>query len=255
MKMNGIVSVDVEARRSPPNLFGVTGRKMGSVKAGRKVAWTETKNNWAHIESNKWIPVYAIDSYMPGPPDIRPIPYGKIKYVRHHIEMPISEQNRGSFAIVRVYAEPKADKPHSIFPTSSFIRSVKAINTPRGFQWLYEHDDNKFFGANYDDGSGYRVPTQGIFSGNLVRVLEEKDGFSRLDGIVGELPAGMTFLTNPELVHYCWCVDYSGQPIPPPGGVAYHPVLNPMGMKGSIVNGKTQDKIWVENKWLKDISE
>lgn len=248
--MIGRTKVAIQTRRRPG-----TSWTMGKLRAETLVEWTVSENGWLQIDSNRWIPAQAVRVIGELPP-ITPGPFldGDIRMVRFHSEMPEGDQNRCSFGIVRVYAHPKADKPHSIFPSKPYMDSIQWINTARAFSWMFEHNDNKFFGANYDDGSGYRIPAQGVFMGNLVRVLKEENGFSQLEGIIGSIPAGMTYLTNPELIHICWCVGKFGQTIPPPCGAAYMPVVNPSGMRGANVGGEIQTEIWIENKWLRKIS-
>jgi len=246
--MIGRVKTAVQSRRGP----GISWL-MGRVPAGMLVEWSVSQTGWLRIERNKWIPAYAVNVIGELPPPLPPVILdGCIRMVRWHFEMPEEERNYGSFGIVRLYAHPKADKPHSIFPDNNFINSVKAINTTQGFQWLFEHNDTKFFGSHFD-GSPYGIPAQGVFHGNLVRVLKEQGNFSQLEGIIGSIPIGMTHLTNPELIHFCWCVDGFGHAIAPPGGMAYMPVVTPTGMKGSNVGGEIQTEIWIESRWLKDI--
>lgn len=225
---------------------------MGRIFAETLVEWIVSENGWLQIARNRWIPAYSVIVLGDLPP-VPPISLdGCIRMVRFHSEMPEAERNYGSFGIVRVYAHAKADKPHSLYPDNNFINSVKAINTLKGFQWLYEHNNTKFFGSHFDEGL-YGIPAQGVFMGNLVRVLKTQNNFSQIEGIIGSIPAGMTYLTHPELIHFCWCVDGNGQTVPPPGGMAYHPVVNPTGMKGSNVGGEIQTEIWIENKWLKAV--
>lgn len=244
--MQGKMLTSVEARGSAPNIFGMMGAKVGiTVRAGKLVAWTESSRGWVRIGERSWVPLKSV-SVMAEVPSL----LGNIRRVRFHSEMPEEDQNRGSFGIVRVYAHPKADKPHSIKLDSAYVNSIKAINSSAAFRWLFEHDNTKNFGSHFY-GAGYSIPTQGIFMGNQVRVLRTQGNFSQLDGIVGKIPVGMNYFTNPELIHFGWCVGKDGKTISPPCMMAFMPVVNPTGMSGAISGGAAQTEIWIENKWLR----
>jgi hypothetical protein len=250
--MKGLVIVSVEARRSPPNIFGIAGPKMGKVWVGIPVQWTETTRGWVRVEFNKWIPAWAVRIVedIPTPPVIIPTD-GNIRKVRWHSEMPDELQNRGSFGIVRVYAHAKADKPHSLYPEDYQLQHIFDMNSQAAVRWMVGENNTKDPMARID--GVYSIPTQGVYMGNFVKVLREENGFSEIEGMSVIPPAvECSPFSHPESWHFMYCVGRKGQTINPPCGVAFFPVINPRGWKGGTVGGDAQTEIWIESKWLKE---
>ena len=250
--MIGKVKATIQARRSPPNILGIAGPKMGIIGAGTFVQWIETSRDWVRIGDRSWIPMRAVMviDEIPKPPVVVP-PGGNIRMVIFHIEMPEEFQNRGSFGIVKVYAHAKSDKPHSITPDSTQLQRIYSMNTPTAMQWMIGQENTRDPMARDEFGKVW-IPTQGVYMGNYVKVLREQGGFCQIEGM-SAIPSASDCspYTHPWLWHFMWCVAKDGKTINPPCGVAFFPVINPIGWRGANVGGENQTEIWIESKWLR----
>ena len=247
----GIVNQNSRTRNRP----GFPSWDMGLILKGTQVQIYDTFGNWTRIflKPSKWILSAMIDiigEELPTEPPV--VPLGSLYLLREHSQLPVEEINYGSFGILKLYAEPAAQKPHSITLSNSWLEYIREINTTAGFQWIFEHNDTKFFGSHLD-GEDYKIPTQGVFHKNYVRTTGDAvRDFHEVQGLGGYPPDStkINYFTRPDLVHFCWCVGKDGKTIPPPCGQAFFPVINPAGMQGSNVAGHVQTKIWIPDRYL-----
>jgi hypothetical protein len=221
-----------------------------------------------------WISASAAMVYVP--PSEPPPLHADSKRLKFHSQIE-SGANYSSFGIVPFSATIRFNKPHSIILDEEILNLYRQLqsqayydanipnypcdnpevkNTPwqsvdpeASFRWLFEHDDNKFYGAHYENT--YRIPAQGCFGGNLVSIIKSENGSSQIAGITrAKLPTVDQLYNRPDLVHFCWCVGGDGRTINPPCKSAFVPVLNPVGMRGVTNALDQQTEIWIENKWL-----
>jgi hypothetical protein len=225
---------------------------------------------------NWWISANAAIPLTYAPP-VEPPPLGNnCQRLRFHSQI-AEGANYGSFGIVPFSATSRFNKPHSVIldhqvlelyrdlQSQAFydaniqnypcdnpeIRNVagQPVDPVASFQWLFEHGDNKFYGAHYENT--YRIPAQGCFGGNQVSVLKTEKGSKQIAGVTAtKLPAIDQLYNRPDLVHFCWCVGTDGRTLNPPCKSAFVLVLNPVGMQGVTNSLNQQTEIWIENKWF-----
>ena len=159
------------------------------------------------------------------------------------------------YRLVQLYRELQSQEYYDanihLYPCDNpTIRNVVGthVNPIDSFRWLFEHDDNKFYGAHYN--GAYRIPAQGGFCGNLVNIEAQTKWMTKITGVVAHnLPTIDQLYNRPDLVHFTWCVGSDGRTINPPCGSAFVLVLNPMGLQGVTNRLNPQKEIWIMNRW------
>ena len=264
--MKYIVIYNVMARRGPGR-----GWPMGWIREGFTFEDVASEPGWVAIRKNLWVPAIALSPIEDAPP----VPV-RLKF--HSQKLPKSDRNYGSFGIVPLYAKPAAHKPHSVILDGKWVefyrqlqsqdfydanihnypcdnpdiknQAGQKVDPEAAMHWLFHHDNNKFYGANY--GGRYRIPAQGLMGGNLITPGRKNAEFTEVIGLSGKPPRIEDVYNRPDLIHFCWCVSNTntGATINPPCKSAFIPVLNPVGMKGVTNAVNRQLTIWISNSWL-----
>jgi len=210
---------------------------------------------------------------LPLPPPTLPDKQVRLKFHNQIVE----GANTGSFGIVPFSATKVWNKPHSVTLPDGLVELYRQlqsqefydaniehypcnnvniqnkpgtkVNPHESFQWLFEHDNTKNYGAHFT-GFGYSIPAQGCFGGNLVTIEEQTRWMTKITGVVAHnLPTIDQLYNRPDLVHFAWGVGSDGRTINPPCGSAFVLVLNPMGLQGVTNALNQQTEIWIQNRW------
>jgi len=250
--------------------------KRCELKAGQVVNVTDSRFGRDYIDSpvKGWIDHGFLRPHVSTDP--LPPPLGSMERLKYHSQI-AEGANTGSFGIVPFSATPNWNKAHSVILPDRLVELYRELqsqeyydanihlypcdnpailnvtgtkrNPADSFRWLFEHEDNKFYGAHYN--GAYRIPAQGCFGGNLVVKGKVERNCTEVIGVtIDKLPTISQLYNRPDLVHFCWCVGSDGRTINPKCDSAFVLVLNPVGLQGVTNRLNPQTKIWIQNRWM-----